>query len=440
MANMELIEAKTAGSGGVSSFDFTSIPATYTDLVIKISSRSNRTIAVDGIIMRFNNDTTSGNYTAKRIYGSGSGTPVSDSNNSGMAIMNGNTATTSTFANAEIYISNYVGSNAKSASADGVSENNATEAYPVLYSLLWSGTSAINRVTITPEVGTLILEGSTAYLYGISNVTSGSKATGGIVSSDGTYWYHMFPYSGTFTPTTAISADVLCIAGGGGSSFDRAGGGGAGGLLYSASQSLTTQAYTITIGSGGAGAPTNTTGSSGGNSTVTGSGFTTLTAVGGGYGAQGGQNGANGGSGGGSGTGGTGTAGQGNNGGTGGSAAPNYGAGAGGGAGAVGDNGTSTFGGNGGNGVNTYSSWANATQTGVNGYYAGGGGGGTYQGGTAGAGGLGGGGNAGAPSGNNTGTPGARNTGGGAGGSSTQTNGAVGAAGGSGLVIIRYAI
>ena len=169
MANTyTLIASSTVGSGGVSSIDLQSITSTYTDLLVKLSLRSNRALAVDGITIYFNNDTTSGNYTAKRLYGTGSSVG-SDSNAAGMLAMNGDTATASTFGNAEIYIPNYTGSNAKSVSIDGISENNGTEAYQGLGAFLWSGTSAINRVTIIPEVGTTILQYSTAYLYGISN-------------------------------------------------------------------------------------------------------------------------------------------------------------------------------------------------------------------------------------------------------------------------------
>ena len=169
MANTyTLIASSTVGSGGAANIEFTSIPATYTDLLIKMSLRSNRSLVVDGIVMRFNNDTTSGNYTAKRLYGNGSST-ASDSPNNGMPFMDGNTATSSTFGNAEIYIPNYTGSNAKSASVDGVNENNATEAYASLYAFLWSGTAAISSIKITSETADTILQYSTAYLYGISN-------------------------------------------------------------------------------------------------------------------------------------------------------------------------------------------------------------------------------------------------------------------------------
>jgi hypothetical protein len=170
MANTyTLINSATVGSGGVANIEFTSIPSTYTDLLIKMSLRSNRSLVVDGIVMRFNNDTTSGNYTAKRLYGSGSGSPASDSPNNGMPFMDGNTATSSTFANAEIYIPNYAGSNQKSSSVDGVNENNATEAYAAIYAYLWSGTAAISSIKITSETADTILQYSTAYLYGISN-------------------------------------------------------------------------------------------------------------------------------------------------------------------------------------------------------------------------------------------------------------------------------
>ena len=40
MATFTKIASATVGSGGASSIEFTSIPSTYTDLVIKLSMRS----------------------------------------------------------------------------------------------------------------------------------------------------------------------------------------------------------------------------------------------------------------------------------------------------------------------------------------------------------------------------------------------------------------
>ena len=443
--NMTLIETKTAGSGGVSNFDFTSIPATYTDLYILCSLRSSISANADDIKIEFNN--SSSNFSWKNLYGNGSTVISQNNTNNQIGTIPAASMTASSFGNASIYITNYASANYKSVSGDSVAENNATRGDQAFYATLWSNTAAITSVKLLPSSGTF-LEFSSASLYGISNVTSTTKATGGIVSSDGTYNYHMFPYSGTFTPTTAISADVLCIAGGG--AGGPAGGGGAGGVLYSASQSLST-AQTITIGAGGAGVAggyPSSAGNNGGNSSCG-----SLTATGGGGG--GGYNtnatsgaGANGGSGGGAGTdnggsGGTanaglGTSGQGNNGGVSSyaSTAPYSGAGGGGAGGVGGTTLAADKAGLGGVGTVTYVSWANATQTGVNGYYAGGGGGGSYgvySGSTPGTGGLGGGGTGSATG---AGTNGLTNTGGGGGGGNASTS----ASGGSGLVIIRYAI
>jgi hypothetical protein len=63
-----------------------------------------------------------------------------------------------------------------------------------------------------------------------------AKASGGTITTDGTYWYHTFTTSGTFVPYENLTADCLVIAGGGagaatdGNDTQGGGGGGAGGL------------------------------------------------------------------------------------------------------------------------------------------------------------------------------------------------------------------
>ena len=444
---MELIETKTVGSGGASYIEFTSIPQTYTDLLVKVSVRANGgSNTHENFQLDFNGSGSNQSY--RDLFGA-NGSVSSGTSTSYINSFPAANATANTFSNAEWYIPNYTSSNYKSISMDNTSENNASNGQDTLVAGLWSSTSAITSIRINNYNSNNFAQYSTASLYGISNVTSGSKATGGIVSSDGTYWYHMFPYSGTFTPTSAISADILSIAGGGGGGGGNAAGGGAGGLLYLSSQSLTATGYSVTVGGGGAGgaavSQTGDKGSSGSNSQ-----FGSLTAaVGGGGGGgndkSGEQDGRNGGSGGGggsyssvSGTGGTGTSGQGNAGGAGSTDGATYRkSGGGGGAGAAAANAGNNYSTDGGVGVNTYSSWANATQTGVNGYYAGGGAAGPNK-----VGGLGGGGSAPSNSSNTNGNPGVVNTGGGGSTSGFAASGGpyYGGAGGSGLVIIRYAI
>ena len=435
-----LLETITVGAAGASSVTFNSIPQTgYTDLVIKVSARS--TTSNLDYLLRFNGSTTT--YSDRWLYGTGSSV-ASISNSSIYIEGNRGTWTANTFSNTEIYVPNYLSSNFKSVSIDTVTENNATDANAFLIAGLWSTTTAISSVTILPASGN-IAQHSTFSLYGVSALgvtpTKAPKATGGsIIQTDGTYWYHAFLSSGTFTPATALSCDVLVVAGGGGGTYPGAGG--AGGILAFASQSTST-AKTVTIGAGGAEGYT-TRGSNGGNST-----FGSLTSAigGGGGGAQPNQTtGADGGSGGGgtfpdSGTGyiagGAGTSGQGNTGGSG----QRLGGGGGGGGGAVGQNanaGGTNYGGAGGIGLNTVTNWgalSTALTTlglGASGYLAGGGGGASWAAINA-AGGTGGGGNGGASAGQTGFTAGTATAGGGGGGA---VNG--GQPGGSGLVIVRY--
>ena len=140
-----------------------------------------------------------------------------------------------------------------------------------------------------------------------------------------------FKGSGSWVaPTGVTSVDYLVVAGGGGGSATY-GAGGAGGYRTSTQTVAGGTVITVTVGDGGAGGsadPGITRGTSGSDSSISGSGLTTITSAGGGGGgSQGGnQAGINGGSGGGaSGSGGTGGNGntpstspsQGNNGGNG---------------------------------------------------------------------------------------------------------------------------
>ncbi len=282
-------------------------------------------------------------------------------------------------------------------------------------------------------------------------------ASGGTSSTYTGYKVATFLSSGTFTPTMAGTVDVLLVGGGGGGGSGRGGGGGAGGMLYRTGLSVTAQSYTITIGAGGDGStqhnsdpPTN-----GGDTTAF-----SVTAKGGGAGGSGVTGttsisiGQVGGSGGGTTHGADGPAAsnqgtfsgwtsKGNAGGNG-NGTDNESAGGGGGAGAVGQDADAS--GNGGDGGIGFQ---NDYRTGSNQYYAGGGGGGfgADVGATSGNGGNGGGGNGSAGAATTaTGpaTAGTANTGGGGGGGVYITNfsdaNSHGQAGGSGIVVIRWAV
>lgn len=436
------------------SITFNSIPSTYTDLVIVASFKASSTTIVTPSI-RFNGDTNT-NYSNTSMYSNASTMTSYRWTNTNKAFLGDFYAGVSNnaFIPYIININNYSNSSTYKTILCGYSQINSSNAEIGKTAAMWRNTNAITSVTITSDGGQNFAVGSTFSLYGIKAWTdeTTTKATGGYVYSDSSYWYHAFPFSGTFTPSQSISADILVIAGGGcgggnqgTANVGRGGGGGAGGLVYLSSQSLTATGYSITVGAGGA----DNVSYPGTNASGSNSQFGSLTAATGG-GGGGVRNGGNGGSGGGAGTisgagtAGTGTSGQGNNGG-GATEAPNqYGSGGGGGAGVAGSTGTAIKGGDGGNGVNTYSSWADATGTGVNGYYAGGGGGAAYTDKSAiGIGGLGGGGNGAADFAGSSGnanaisaTNGVVNTGSGGGGGTDYTRRGIG---GSGIVIVRYA-
>lgn len=166
MPTYTLIASNTVGSGGAASIDFTSIPSTYTDLLVKVSARGTYSGTFINLRMNFNN--TASNQTMRRITGNGSATSSASLTNFYTGVMPTAAATSNTFSNFEFYIPNYAGSTNKSASFDSVSENNATESYAILVAGLWSDTSAINRVTLFADIDNLT-QYTTAYLYGVSN-------------------------------------------------------------------------------------------------------------------------------------------------------------------------------------------------------------------------------------------------------------------------------
>jgi hypothetical protein len=161
MANMIPISTVTAGSS-VASISFTGIPQTYTDLLVKLSLRSDRTADVDSINMTFNGSSTG--ITWRTLMGDGS---TATSGTAQRFWVNSTTYTTNTFGNAEVYIPNYTSANYKSTSIDAVTENNATGAYVEILTQLWSNTAAITSITFAPQFGSNWLQYSTATLYGI---------------------------------------------------------------------------------------------------------------------------------------------------------------------------------------------------------------------------------------------------------------------------------
>ena len=163
-----LINKATVGSGGASFIEFTSIPSTYTDLVVKFSLRSSNNTATD-IFFTYNGSGSGYSYRLLQ----GNGASASSRNGSGSEIkddsgLNLSTYTSNTFSSGEAYIPNYAGSNYKSSSHDSTLETNASTSYMTLTAGLWSNTSAITSIKIAAGGGSFV-QYSSAYLYGIKN-------------------------------------------------------------------------------------------------------------------------------------------------------------------------------------------------------------------------------------------------------------------------------
>jgi hypothetical protein len=169
MPTHKLINSVTVGSGGAANIEFTSIPQTYTDLIVKYSARYGGAGA-NTSRLTFNDNSSS--YSWRACEGAGS-SPASAST-SGIAYLyggyvNGTSSTALTFTTNEIYIPNYTGSNNKSLSSDFIAPNASTSAvYVIMLAQLWANTSAITSIKIIPETNSFV-QYTTAYLYGISN-------------------------------------------------------------------------------------------------------------------------------------------------------------------------------------------------------------------------------------------------------------------------------
>jgi hypothetical protein len=426
MSTYTPIASQTLGSTS-SNVTFSSIPQGYTDLVLVVQAKAATT--GDNIYLRFNSDDSS-NYSVTNMYGNGSTAASTRYSTSYIWFDNFGYLRTSDFSTIVMNFQNYSNSTTNKTC---LIRNNITSVGVIASVGLWRNTTPITAINLLTSG---FASGSTFSLYGIQVGDKAQKAQGGnIVTTDGTYVYHTFTSSGSFTPNTALTADYLVVAGGGGGASNIGGGGGAGGYRTSiggTALSLIAQSYPVIIGAGGSGGlyvSGQQDGAKGTNSV-----FSTITSTGGGLGDGNGGNGGTGGSGGGgdrNSNGGAGNQGsyspaEGTTGGNGGGGST--GAGGGGGATSSGSNGSGTNGGNGGAGTANSISGSSVT-------YAGGGGGGSWvSGGTGGTGGAGGGGT------------GASNTGGGTNGTTNLGSGGgggidnAGGNGGSGVVIIRYAI
>lgn len=150
--------ATTTLSSGASSYTFSSIPSTYTDLVIITNGTS--TVADDGYYVQMGNGSvdTGYNYSTTYFYGTGS-TAASgreSNNNSGMQLGRYGTSNSTSIIN----IMNYSNSNTYKTC---ISQGNNPASIVIGYVGLWRSTSVVNTIKLIGTFNT----GFTFTLYGI---------------------------------------------------------------------------------------------------------------------------------------------------------------------------------------------------------------------------------------------------------------------------------
>lgn len=161
--------AKTVLSSSQRTITFSSIPSTYTDLLLSCSSKSDYSSTT--MVIRININSSSSNLTSRLIdsYGSGQYT-TTDTTWIYSTTGSGTSTLTNAFGNAEIYIPNYAGSNKKPITVTYASELNESGTSLGVLASLFNSTSAITTISLTPDNASAnFASGSRFDLYGIKN-------------------------------------------------------------------------------------------------------------------------------------------------------------------------------------------------------------------------------------------------------------------------------
>lgn len=168
-ANTYTLISSNVLASTATSVTFSSIPSTYTDLVLRTSTRTNTATGTGSMFITCNG--TSANYSQTLIAGNGSTASSSRLGTQAQfdVLTEGTSYTASTFTNDELYVPSYLASQNKPISFYNVIENNATAAAIRAYALLWQNTATITSITIADATGGQFVANSSFYLYGIKN-------------------------------------------------------------------------------------------------------------------------------------------------------------------------------------------------------------------------------------------------------------------------------
>jgi hypothetical protein len=141
-----------------SSVTFSSIPATYRDLIIVI----NGTLSADSSVHVYYNGDTAANYTRVFMEGNGSTTGSGAGTDSRIIDMR------NTSSNTILQIFDYAQTNKHKTAL--VRSNAPVDNFPQVWAAAgrWANTNAINTVALDPDSTTQFASGTTVSLYGIA--------------------------------------------------------------------------------------------------------------------------------------------------------------------------------------------------------------------------------------------------------------------------------
>lgn len=169
-AAYESIATQSVGAGGLGTITFSSIPGTYKHLELRYLARTTHNGLTYGKVSA-NGDTTSGNYTAHDLFGTGSGNAIASfyGNQTGFAIQkfSGADAATGIFGAGVLTILDYSNtSKYKTGRNLGGTDYNGSGELDFVSGVWFNAASAITSLSIVPSSGSFV-EYSRFALYGI---------------------------------------------------------------------------------------------------------------------------------------------------------------------------------------------------------------------------------------------------------------------------------
>lgn len=172
MPNTYTFITSTVLTSNASSVDINSIPSTFTDLVLRYSTKTNYAdFRVLGAL-RFNSDTANNysNTTLNKVDNTLQSNRYTNNSFSYDFESPSASGTANTFGSGEIYVPSYKVAINKPFSDMSYGEIN-TALNQQIYAIasLWRNTAAINSISCFPGGGASFVSGSSFYLYGIKN-------------------------------------------------------------------------------------------------------------------------------------------------------------------------------------------------------------------------------------------------------------------------------